>query len=376
MSIGGRVKQLREMHSLTQAALAEEVPGLTQSRLSRLESGMADVNDETIELLAIALDVRSEFFFRDATQSLVGQSPQLRARSRLTQTAKSSAMRWAQTILEEYVRLEDGRGGSCSLESMPGTPPAFAASEMRRTLGFDQHSPLPYLLLAIERLGVTLIGIPVSQPALDAFCAWNGDRPVIGLLEGASPDRVRWNAAHELGHLVLHRGLDKHSSMESEADAFAAELLTPLSALRGVMPRSPKLSHLTVIKTQWGVSIKSLVRRARELEIIDQDRALSFYKQMSARGWNKNEPGFVAEEKPRGFRRLAEQRYSNPPDVASLALDSAWSEFLARRVLMRHAASDELPFETTSPSSMTAGNVVDFAAAKRGQHLRTVPAIL
>ncbi len=369
MTVGDRVKQLREMHGFTQAALIREVPSLTQSRLSRLEGGLADIDGELIELLAIALEVRSDYFFRGASNSLIGESPQLRARSRLTQSAKSSVLRWAQTIFEEYERLESSRGAQCKLEPLVGVEPGVAASEVRQRLGFDPHLPLPYLILAIERMGVVVLGIPAAQSAMDAFCAWNEGRPLIGLLQGPPPDRVRWSAAHELGHLVLHQGLAKHSAMEREADDFAAELLTPLSGLRDVMPKVPKLSHLTVIKTQWGVSIKSLVRRARELGVIDQDRALSFYKQMSARGWNKSEPGFVLEEKPRGFHKLAEQHYSDPPQVDKMATDAAWSESLTAKILLRHAAKAELPFETRG-LSRDGSNVVDLAAARRFQQSR------
>jgi Zn-dependent peptidase ImmA (M78 family) len=372
MTIGERIKQVREMHRFTQSAIIEELkfPALKQSRLSRIEGGLAEADDETIELIAIALGVRSEFFHRPLTSDLVPQSPQLRARSRLTQSAKTAVMRWTQTILEEYNRLE--------LAAVPIRPkigdlrgwiPAEAAREMRRRLGFDESSPLPYLVLAIERLGVTVLGIPHTEDHMDAFCAWNGERPVIGVLRGTPADRLRFSVAHELGHLVLHKGVEKSAVLETEADAFAAELLTPLDAIRHSIPRSPKLGQLALVKSQWGVSIKSLVRRARELGYIDQDRAVSFYRQMSARGWNKNEPGFVFYEKPRALRKLAEISHGPGPSISGMARSAAWSETLVLDVLDRHARVEDLPQEASAASASNGFNVVDMATVRRRQHM-------
>jgi Zn-dependent peptidase ImmA (M78 family) len=92
-----------------------------------------------------------------------------------------------------------------------------------------------------------------------------------------------------------------------------AELLTPRHALLPALPQRPNLSNLAMVKTQWGVSIKALVRRCRELGVIDADRALSLYQQVSKKGWNRTEPGFVPMEKPRGLRKLAELCYGAAP---------------------------------------------------------------
>ena len=153
--------------------------------------------------------------------------------------------------------------------------------------------------------------------------------------------RLRFSVAHELGHLLLHatRTLD---SAEREADLFAAELLTPLDAIGPAMPPTVTLRGLTMLKSSWGVSVKSLIRRAREVGAIDQQRSTSLYRQMSARGWNRVEPGYVPVEKPRAFRKLVELAYGPGPNVQRLAADAGWSESLALAVLDPHATADEL----------------------------------
>ncbi|HSV67651.1 MAG TPA: XRE family transcriptional regulator [Mycobacteriales bacterium] len=360
MIYGERVRQVREMHRLTQAALAEQVPALTQSRLSRIESDRATPDDEATALLALASGVTTDFFGRPPVPGLLAHSPHLRARSRLTEAAKSAAMQWARLVDECYQRLrQQATALPVRITPMPGAGPTEAARAVRRQLGFSADEPLAYLVLAVERLGVTVLGLPCVIDGLDAFCAWRGDEPVIALLGGAPGDRHRFNVAHEFGHLVLHQPRQTGRTTEAEADAFAAELLTPLDAIARAMPRRPTLSSLAMLKTTWGVSIKSLVRRARELGLVDHEGAISLYKQISARGWNRNEPGHVAHEKPRAFRKLAEIAYGAGPNVPRFAADAGWSEELAHAVLAQHATPDELPHRVRGHET---GNVVALRA--------------
>jgi len=154
---------------------------------------------------------------------------------------------------------------------------------------------------------------------------------------------------------VAAKSLSRGKDLEDEADAFAAELLTPSGVIARAMPSRPTLSSLAMLKTQWGVSIKSLIRRARELEVIDQDRAISLYKQISSRGWNRFEPGHVPVEKPRAFRKLAEIAYGDPINVGLFAKQRAWSEELAYGVLDQYARASDLPFDGTYH-----GSLIDF----------------
>jgi Zn-dependent peptidase ImmA (M78 family) len=357
---GDRIKQVREMHRLTQSDLVRDIPGLTQPQLSRIESGRApDPGDEIISLLSAVLGVTRDFFYKPPAPSLKAHSPQLRARSKLTESAKAAGMQWGRLVYEAYeqLRLQANRI-PVRLARLNGTSPQEAAHVVREILGFSQDEPLPYLLLAIERTGVTVLGLPYSAESLDAFSAWCHDEPIIALLGSAPGDRIRFSAAHELGHLVLHGSDRAGRETEDEAHAFAAELLTPRHAIARAMPRNPTLSSLAMLKTEWGVSIKSLVRRARELGTIDGDRATGLYRQISARGWNKSEAGYVPTEKPRAFRKLAEIAYGPGPNTERFAPAVNWSYDLAISVLSQHATAEELPFHQPAEAESRA-NVIE-----------------
>ena len=45
------------------------------------------------------------------------------------------------------------------------------------------------------------------------------------------------------------------------------------------------------------MAVKAMVVRLQQLHRIDMDQARSLYKQISARGWNKHEPGHVGNER-------------------------------------------------------------------------------
>ena len=363
---GDRVRQVRELHRMTQADLVSEVHGLTQPKLSRIEKGLLEPDAETVAMIAASSGVTPGFFNRESTSSIQALSPQFRARNRLNQVDKNAAQRWAELILEAYEQLALGSSPiRQALQRMENADPAHMAMEFRKILGFDSTSPLPYLLLAVERLGVSVVGLPIQLPTMDAFSAWNANTPIIAVLSGTPGDRLRFSVAHELGHLVLHDRLERRPELEMEADAFASELLLPRDIAFQVIPSTATLSTLVMLKGRWGVSVKSLVYRARSLKLMPEERCISLYKQISARGWNKSEPGFVPSEKPRAFRKLAEMRYGFGPNIERMALDLNWSQGLLQQVLDQHSAASELPFEGPLPDRQTYDNVVKLDSARR-----------
>jgi len=151
MFYGERVRQVREMHRITQQALVEMVPTLTQSRLSRIESDLAEPDSETIALLSATLGVTGEFFSRPPIPGLAAHSPQLRARSRLTQREKTSALQWARLINEAYQRLKqafDEAGIHFAHRQVtvfvpPGTSPAAAAASAAGAAAAADAQPRP-----------------------------------------------------------------------------------------------------------------------------------------------------------------------------------------------------------------------------------------
>jgi Zn-dependent peptidase ImmA (M78 family) len=153
--------------------------------------------------------------------------------------------------------------------------------------------------------------------------------------------RLRFDLAHELGHLILHRWVDQAElesktalkAIESEADRFAAAFLLPSTSFPHEV-YTPRLDAFIPLKERWKVSIQAMVHRCRDLDIIDADQALNLYKQISFRKWRKKEPlddpRKIALEEPRLLKKAAAlvlESRKHPDEVLNeLALSADWIE--------------------------------------------------
>jgi|SRR5580658_1042675 Zn-dependent peptidase ImmA (M78 family) len=91
------------------------------------------------------------------------------------------------------------------------------------------------------------------------------------------------SVAHELGHLILHRYVTSGTEeLETNAYSFASELLMPSNAiLDDLTAEKLNLFLLAKLKGTWGVSMKALARRSRELEVINDRQCRYLMKQLS-----------------------------------------------------------------------------------------------
>lgn len=145
--------------------------------------------------------------------------------------------------------------------------------------------------------------------------------------------------------------------MEKQAHRFAATFLLPggsfLDDLHGVNGGRVTLATLLALKERWGVAIKAMVVRLQQLGRIDSDQARSLYKQISSRGWNTGEPGFVGNERAVWMEKALRQRF---PGDASFMQAASRSEL---------AGSWFLSWTTWDQTDVTDAPVIDLAARRR-----------
>jgi hypothetical protein len=136
----------------------------------------------------------------------------------------------------------------------------------------------------MEVHGVVAMWLPVSKEdgaRIEAFSTSKLSRPIVVLTPDRADDvyRHRFAAAHELGHLLLHQDVAPGDmQQEKEADAFAAELLTPHDEIRADIGSRVRLSELANIGRRWGVSMKSLIKRTQELGLVSEATARRYYQ--------------------------------------------------------------------------------------------------
>ena len=106
---------------------------------------------------------------------------------------------------------------------------------------------------------------------------------------------------------------------------FAAALLVPRQAALaelGTKRSNLSLNELLLLKQEYGISIQAWIRRARDLDIIDQDVYSGMFRRLAQLGFRRQEPGEVKKEQPHYYELLVHQALSEglitPSYAASL----------------------------------------------------------
>ena len=154
---------------------------------------------------------------------------------------------------------------------------------MRKLWGLGAE-PIGHLVAQMEAHGIICAMAPPSdredKKRIDAYSTRAFSRPLVILTADRADDvlRHRFSAAHELGHLLLHNGeASGDLVLEREADAFAAEFLTPRAVLREELPQRLDFAKLYRISERWGVEVRSLIYRSQELGHISESTARRAY---------------------------------------------------------------------------------------------------
>jgi Zn-dependent peptidase ImmA (M78 family)/transcriptional regulator with XRE-family HTH domain len=321
-----RVRQVRELLGWTQTELAE-LAGLDQPTISAVEAGAA-ITTARVRVIAQATGFPEAWFMRPMTiEEFPEGTIRYRKSSKASKKDDRRAVRRLEVAAELVNRLAEGvRTPPVTLETLDDSAAADiegSAQHVRALLGLSDRGPIRNLLRAIERAGVVIVGLPVEFGPSDRVqnhhgaSAWPDPmaRPVIGFSTVDPGDRQRHTLGHELGHLVLHRAPVEERDLEGEASRFAGALLMPIvDAVEAFERVGVNLRALLRLKEEWGVSIAGLAMRAAQVGAIDRDRLESLFKQISARGWRRDEPVTVHRETPALLQRLLEVRYGGPID--------------------------------------------------------------
>lgn len=282
-----RLTLARRRRGMSKVDLAEEV-GLTPRRIAAFEN-QGDVPPlSTVEALANALQFPSPFFYKRTPPEPSPDAVSFRSFARLPAGRRDAALA-ASALAVELAAWFDQRFElpAADIPDLREVDPATAALFLRSSwaLGDD---PLPNLVHLMEAHGVRVYSLTDDCAALDGFSFWYDGAPFVFLTHHKSPERGRWDGAHELGHLVLHQGAPKGRQTEAEADAFAAEVLMPERAIRDTAPY-PSLGDVRREKLVWRVSAMAYIRRLHQLTLVSDRQYKSLVIEASQAGYRRRE---------------------------------------------------------------------------------------
>ncbi|WP_337996643.1 XRE family transcriptional regulator [Oleispirillum naphthae] len=299
-----RLTEAREARAITKVALAQLV-GRASSTLSNWESGRQTPDPEALEDLARALNVSKAFFLKPPSRH--GVNP-IFFRSLVSATASyrkrcGARLHWMQDIsitIQEWVDLPLLNIPNLELPHFKGlrTDDIEAAADACRKHWRLGCGPISDVILAMENAGIVVAYDEVESEALDGMSAWSelDGRPYVLLASDKKTCvRSRFDAAHELAHLILHRNIDSVEFatnlklIETQAHRFASAFLMPSDSFPAEIPVLT-LDGILALKERWKVSLGAMVYRCKDLEIITDEHASRLFKARSARGWRRREP--------------------------------------------------------------------------------------
>lgn len=284
----------RKRRGLTKRALAQEV-GVTDRSITAYESGQTLPENQTVEKIALALRFPIEFFFADDVEELPVEVASFRALTKMTAAQRDIALsagavalllnQWIEKKFdlpspdfpEDYRVFANGKPKtdthmqSSEGDSYPNlgreNDPEAAAEMLRRYWELGEL-PIKNMIALLESKGVRVFSLSVDAREVDAFSMWYGDCPFVFLNTKKTAERCRFDAAHELGHLVMHRhGAPQGQEAEKEANAFASAFLMPRRSILANAPKTATLKSLISHKKYWNVSAAALNYRLHSLSL-------------------------------------------------------------------------------------------------------------
>ena len=214
--------------------------------------------------------------------------------------------------------------------------PETAALMIRRHWGLG-FRPIPNLIKLLEAKGVRVFTLTESK-SVDAFSFWKDDVPYVFLNTMKSAERSRFDAAHELGHLLMHRhGYLEGRDVERDADLFASHLLIPREDLLAHLPKTPTLTRLIFSKHRWGVSVAALAYTAKDAKLLTDWHYRELCKQIAIAGYRTKEPESIPRERSVLWKKVLEElwkeKYTKETIAACLHLPTDEIDSLLQGIL-------------------------------------------
>lgn len=300
-----RITLARQRRGLSKTALAREL-GVTARTITRYETDGAP--PEVTPSISQALRFPEGYFFLSPPAAIEREDLAFRSAARTSAAVKEAAVASATNGVDLHRWLSEHiKTPGQSVPFLGNMTPEEAATQLRHEWGLGIN-PLPNLVQLAESHGIRVFGIPTLAQSVDAFSMYYEDQPYIFLTRRRTPEGVRFDIAHELGHLVLHScGSDFAAGKEEEreADRFAAEFLMPTASVNNYMPQNPTKEQLIELKRFYGVSTMALAVKAKTTGKLTEWSYRTMKQSLVNDGFDKGEPGGLHEyERSRVFTFL------------------------------------------------------------------------
>jgi len=354
-----RLKVAREAMGLRKTELAKRI-GMTPAVLTQYESGISKPSAAALVKLSMALGQSVEFFADDGRRSGArGHGTAFFRSLRSTRQIQRDKAQARAFLMSEVVDELRRRVKLPELNIMENVHVSESddpevieqRAEALRAFWNMAPGPVPNMVRLLEANGIIVVRCNVDCREVDAFSRWYGKTPLVVLDDGKPLDRLRFDAAHELGHILLHADPESGNAiLEAQAHGFAAAFLMPRNDIRHQLPTRLLWPIFRELKKVWGVSVAALLRRALDLGRLTEATFRRAMMTLSKLNQRKNETMFPLDGvEPAVLLRMAvEVLEAKGYTVADLARDTKLPAPFVREAVFDEA--DPRPTVELSPT--------------------------
>lgn len=373
-----RLIQAKNARGLSSVGLSELV-GISTSSISLYEKGKQNPTQGTVENIAKALNVPVGFFFKEIDvekpRNLFYRS--MAASTKSSRVISEAKFEWTLEAVEYLLNYFDFPAANLPDLEMPNDFRKLdskqietLASQLREywTLGVG---PISNMVRTLEANGVLVWRTKFEAETQDAFSELRTPHPFVVLSsDKENYFRSRFNAAHELGHLILHRRVDRATlnkssdfkQIENQAHHFAGAFLTPATSYyRDLWAIS--IDAFRALKPRWNVSIAMQIMRAKQLGLINESEEKRLWINLGRRKWRNSEPldDSTEPEKPQlikqSFKMLIEEGVKTKEQLVDELLFSTTD---VENIIEEQGYIRDLESPTVPVLKKSGGNVLQF----------------
>ena len=281
--------------------------GIEDAGRARLDEASLALRDEGFSPLA----ARRARFVQNWESGSGLDKIRFRAGEKLAAKTESALRYRIADHLQKYLELESVLGMPAAFENPIAGRPTKTGEEVESAAARVRDrwelgsGPVVNLIGLLEDKGIKIYETRGIE-GFEGLSGRYGDVPFVAVSMEGPADRIRFTAAHELGHVLCD--FDAAESPEGECHAFGAAFLLPRAALeRTFTPprRKVTLGDLAEIKETFGVSLQAIMYRAHGLGFVTDRQLRSFRETIKAKGWVVKEPvTYEGKERATRFRRL------------------------------------------------------------------------
>jgi Predicted Zn peptidase len=319
---GERLKNARLFRGKTLTELAD-MTGISKQSLSLYENNGNKPDYERGQSIATALHFPYEFFLQEDacnTTTEVTYFRSLASATKMNRTSQSVKLEYVAKMYEALLTYVDFPAQNLPNVIFCGSDDEFddignekmlrdieeIALRVREHWGLGD-GPIDDLQYVLEKNGIIITGFDTNEDKIDAFSQRtvleSSEIYFIAVDQGSKPEgRIRFDMAHELGHILLHpwsESIDlitkeEFRNREKQANIFASAFLLPRDSFgKDVQAYPTDLNYYLWLKKKWKSSIQSMMYRSNQIGAILNNQFQYMMRQVSKKGWRLKEPDDV-----------------------------------------------------------------------------------